>query len=78
MMSDPLTSSTPTLLPSAIGEITAQVARSKEITLADRYGLMAAILSDSLKEEERDAIDRLLRAVCRGRFTIVNDISALL
>lgn len=66
-----------TLLPSAIGDLTAQVARSREITLADRYGLMAAILSESLKEEEREAIDRLLRAVCRGRFEIVDDISAL-
>ena len=67
----------PNLLPSAIGDLTAQVAHSRRITLADRYGLMAAILSDSLKDEERDAIDRLLRAACRGRFTIVDDISAL-
>jgi hypothetical protein len=77
MMSAHFISSTPKLLPAAIGELTAQVARSRKITLADRYGLMAAILSDSLPEEEREAIDRLLRAVCRGRFTVVDDISAL-
>ncbi|MEL6223334.1 MAG: hypothetical protein AAFR31_11915 [Cyanobacteria bacterium J06627_8] len=77
MMSVQLITSAPNLLPSAIGDMTAEVTRSKEITLADRYGLMAAILSDSLQQEERDAIDRLLRAVCRGRFTIVSDISAL-
>ncbi|MEM7771838.1 MAG: hypothetical protein AAGA75_18900 [Cyanobacteria bacterium P01_E01_bin.6] len=72
-----LSSTTPALLPSAIGDLTAQVAKSQEITLADRYGLMAAILSDSLLEEERAAVDRLLRAVCRGRFVMVSKISAL-
>jgi hypothetical protein len=75
-MSTHNTPNTPTLLPSAIADLTAQVAQSREITLADRYGLMAAILSESLPEEERQAIDRLLRAVCRGRFTIVDEISA--
>lgn len=67
----------PALLPSAIADLTAQVAQSRQITLADRYGLMAAILSDSLQAEERDAIDRLLRAVCRGRFYIVDELSAI-
>jgi|GEM_PF-280699 len=67
----------PALLPSAIADLTAQVAQTRQITLADRYGLMAAILSDSLQEEEREAIDRLLRAVCRGRFYIVDELSAI-
>lgn len=67
----------PALLPSAIADLTAQVAQSRKITLADRYGLMAAILSDSLGSEERDAVDRLLRAVCRGRFCIVDELSAI-
>lgn len=67
----------PALLPFAIADLTAQVAQSRQITLADRYGLMAAILSDSLQEEEREAIDRLLRAVCRGRFCIVDELSAI-
>jgi hypothetical protein len=39
--------------------------------------LMAALLEDSLTEEERAAIDRLLHALWRGRMTVVNDISAL-
>ncbi|MEO0989294.1 MAG: hypothetical protein AAFY20_27755 [Cyanobacteria bacterium J06639_14] len=76
-MSTDLISATPNLLPSAIGDLTAQVTRSNEITLADRYGLLAAILSESLQDEERDAIDRLLHAVSRGRFTIVSELSAL-
>lgn len=67
----------PTLLPSAIADLTAQVAESRRITLADRYGLLAAVFSESLKQEEREAIDRLLRAVCRGRFIIVDEISAV-
>ncbi|WP_242028055.1 hypothetical protein [Pseudanabaena sp. FACHB-2040] len=36
---------------------------------------MAAILSESLSEEERAAIDRLLRAVLRGRLQISNHLS---
>lgn len=65
------------LLPSAISELTAQVAESQCITLADRYGLLAAILSDALDAEEQAAIDRLLRAISRGRFDIVQEISAV-
>lgn len=67
----------PSLLPSALSELVAQVAESANVTLADRYGLMAAILDESLEDEERAAIDRLLRAVRRGRFQIVNELSAV-
>jgi hypothetical protein len=65
------------LLPGAISDLFAQVSSSGKITLADRYGLMAALLEDALAEEERDAIDRLLRAFCRGRMKVVSEISAL-
>lgn len=65
------------LLPSSIAELTAQATDTKQITVADRYGLMAAILADSLTDDERAAIDRLLRAVRRGLFTPVNELSAL-
>ena len=67
----------PSLLPSALSELVAQVAESANVTLADRYGLMAAILDESLEDEERAAIDRLLRAVRRGRFQIVDELSAV-
>jgi len=66
------------LIPGAISDLFAQVSCSGKITLADRYGLMAALLEDSLTEEERAAIDRLLHALWRGRMTVVNDISALI
>ena len=69
---------TPTsLLEFAIAELFVQVSLSGQITLADRYGLQAALLKDSLSEEERFAIDRLLYAISRGRVKIVNEISAI-
>ena len=63
------------LIPSALGELFAEVNDTGYITLADRYGLMAAIFDDSLTEEEKRSIDRLLRAVCRGKIKLVNELS---
>lgn len=65
------------LLPNAISELFAQVSHSGQITLADRYGLMAAILDESLEEEQRLAIDRLIHAIYKGRIRVVNEISAI-
>lgn len=64
------------LIPGAIADLFAQVSCSGKITLADRYGLMAAMLEDSLTEEERESIDRLLRSLSKGRMQIVNELSA--
>jgi hypothetical protein len=65
------------LLPGAISDLFAQVSSSGKITLADRYGLMAALLEESITEEERDSIDRLLYALYRRRMRVVNEVSAL-
>lgn len=65
------------LLPGAISDLFAHASSSGAITLADRYGLMAAMLEDSITEDERAAIDRLLRALRRGRMRIVNEISSI-
>ncbi|MBE9126479.1 MULTISPECIES: hypothetical protein [unclassified Coleofasciculus] len=66
------------LIPGAIAELFAQVSCSGKITLADRYGLLAALLEeDSLTEEERDSIDRMLYALYRGRMQVVEELSAL-
>lgn len=66
------------LLPGAISALFAQVSYSGSLTLADRYGLMAALLeADSLSDEERASIDRLLRALCRGRMKVVDELSVL-
>jgi hypothetical protein len=63
------------LLPSAISELFAQASMTGKITLADRYGLMAALLSDTLSEEEKYCIDRLLHALRKGRVRVVNELS---
>jgi hypothetical protein len=65
------------LLPGALSDLFAQVSYSGCITKADRYGLMAALLDEELGTEERSVIDRLLRAVCRGRLAIVDEVSAV-
>lgn len=63
------------LLPGAIPEIMASVTETGVLTLSDRYGLMAALLDESLSDEDRSCADRLLRAVVRGRVKIINDLS---
>ena len=65
------------LLPGAISDLFAQVSHSGRITLADRYGLLAAVLEDALTDEEREAIDRLLYGLYRGRMQIVSEISVV-
>lgn len=63
------------LLPGAISEILVSVTDTGVLTVADRYGLMAATLDESLDEEERSSLNRLLRAVLKGRVKIVSDLS---
>ena len=58
------------LLPGAINEIMASVADKCRLTPEDRYGLMAAVLDDSLSEEERRSVDRLLRSIVKGRVQV--------
>lgn len=66
------------LLPFGISELFAQASKTRALTKADRYGLMTAIMDDSITEEERQAIDRLLYAIRRGRLQMVNEISAVM
>jgi hypothetical protein len=65
------------VIPGAISEILASVTDTGTLTIADRYGLMAAILDESLEEEDRNSINRLLRSVLKGRVKIVNELSAI-
>ncbi len=65
------------LIPGAISEILASVTDTGSLTLADRYGLMAAVLDDSLEDQDRHSINRLLRSVLKGKVKIVNDLSAM-
>lgn len=64
------------LLPGAVFEILVSASETGVLTLADRYGLLAATLDESLDEEQRGCMNRLLRAVLKGRVRIVNEISA--
>ncbi len=65
------------LLPGAISEILVSVSDTGILTQADRYGLMAATLDESLDEEERRCVNRLLRSVLKGRVKVAEQISAL-
>ena len=65
------------LLPGAVNEIIASVTDNRCLTQADRYGLLAALLDESLDEEERRSIDRLLRSVRRGRVKVVDEVSQI-
>lgn len=66
------------LLPGAISELLAVVRDTHQLTKADRYGIMAAILDESITEEERFSLDRLLRSIYRGRVNIINELSTVL
>ncbi len=65
------------LLPFALGDLFANANATGCITLADRYGLMAAIFDESLPEDEKRSIDRLLRAICKGHIKVIDEISAM-
>ena len=54
------------LIPGAISEILASVSDTGTLTIADRYGLMAAILDEALNDEDINSLNRLLRSVLRG------------
>ncbi|NEO84720.1 MAG: hypothetical protein F6J87_10765 [Spirulina sp. SIO3F2] len=58
------------LLPGSISAMFADSAQTQTLTEADRYGLLAAILTEDIEDDERHAIDRILRSVYRGRLSI--------
>lgn len=60
------------LLPGSIADILAEASETKCLTTADRYGLMAAVFDESLDEDERRAINRILHSVSRGRIRVLD------
>lgn len=63
----------------ALAELFAQASDRGTLSLADRYGLLANLLDEgTLTDEERNAIDRILRAAVRGRVTLGDDLSSLM
>ena len=65
------------LLPTALSDLFVQATISGYLTVADRYGLLAALLDEKLAPEDQAVIDRLLRAVCKGRVALVNQLSVV-
>ncbi|MEC4804792.1 MAG: hypothetical protein SAJ12_15720 [Jaaginema sp. PMC 1079.18] len=67
----------PLLLPGALSDLFAQVSQTGQITLADRYGLMAAVMDENLSPEERASVDRILRATRQGRMQMIDELSCI-
>lgn len=66
------------LLESALSELFAQATESGYLTLADRYGLLAALLkAELLTDEEKHVIDRMLYSLNRGRLQLKDEVSAI-
>lgn len=65
------------ILPGAISEILVSARETGVLTLADRYGLMAATLDENLTEEDRRSINRLLRSVIKGKVKMSDELSAV-
>ena len=64
--------------PHVLSDLFAQISHSGKISLAERYKFMHAILSQTLNEEERLSIERLLYSFRRGRLKGVEEKAAVL
>lgn len=58
-------------VPSELYEALARIAASSEITAADQAVLKQAFLEDQLNEEEHRVVNRLHRALLKGRIKVV-------
>jgi hypothetical protein len=65
------------ILPGAISEILVSARETGVLTLADRYGLMAATLDENLTDEDRRSINRLLRSVIKGKVKMSDELSTV-
>jgi len=63
------------LLPGAISEMMATSSDSGYLTIADRYGLLAATLDETLSENERRCVNRLVRSAARGQLYLADILS---
>ena len=66
------------LLPTALSELFVSIIHTKKITLADRYGILAALLQNEVTLEEQQVLDRLFYALRRGQIQVVNELSIAL
>lgn len=58
-------------VPSELYEVLARIASSRQITAADQAVLRKAFLEDKLNEEEHRVVNRLHRALLKGRIKVV-------
>jgi len=63
------------LIPGAISEMFVSTSETKVVTLADRYGIMAALMNEFIGEEELQTLNRLIRYIVKGRIQVVNQLS---
>jgi uncharacterized protein YyaL (SSP411 family) len=54
--------------------IIASVADTHRLTKADRYGMMAAILDESITEEQMRSLNRLLRSFLKGQIQVTDEL----
>lgn len=62
------------LIPGSVSEMLAMARQTGRLKKADQYGLMAAVLEESLSDEEARAVNRLLRSVQRGKVKIIDEL----
>ena len=63
------------LIESGLSELFADIQETGQLTLADRYGLLAAIFDENLTEEELRSLCRIYRAITKKQVQIVDQIS---
>lgn len=64
-------------LPNALGHLFSEVCATEELTLADRYGLLAILLMGNVGEDDLRCINRILYSVRRGQIKLSDSLSAL-
>ncbi|NEO87587.1 MAG: hypothetical protein F6J87_25495 [Spirulina sp. SIO3F2] len=59
------------LLPGALPAMAQAVEQNRCVTLTDRYGLMAAVFDESLPDEERRMVNRILKGIQAGHIQVM-------
>ena len=64
-------------LPNALGRLFSDVSATEELTLADRYGLLAVLLMGNVGEDDLRCINRILYSVRRGQIKLSDRLSTV-
>lgn len=63
-------------LPGAISDLFIEACTTHELTIADRYGLLAVLLN-SVSDDELRCIDRICYLIRRGRIRLTTKLSLI-